>query len=91
MPLGIMEDVKYHACHIHLQPGDLILLCSDGVVEAMNPLGEMFGFDRLEQFLLRCDSFPAAKVVEQLRQEITYFVGRAKQHDDITMVVVRVK
>jgi sigma-B regulation protein RsbU (phosphoserine phosphatase) len=91
LPLGVVEDVAYRACHIHLLPGDLILLCSDGVVEAMNPRGEMFGFDRLEQFLTQCNSLPATDVVELLRQEITHFVGQATQHDDITMVVVRVK
>jgi serine phosphatase RsbU (regulator of sigma subunit) len=91
LPLGVIKDVAYHACHIHLLPGDLILLCSDGVVEAMNPQGEMFGFDRLEHFLLQCNSLPATDVVELLRQEITHFVGEATQHDDITMVVVRVK
>jgi sigma-B regulation protein RsbU (phosphoserine phosphatase) len=90
LPLGVTEDVTYHACHMHLQPGDLILLCSDGVVEAMNPRGEMFGFNRLEQFLLQCNNTPATDVVELLRQEITHFVGEATQHDDITMVVVRV-
>jgi serine phosphatase RsbU (regulator of sigma subunit) len=91
LPLGVVEDVTYHACHMHLLPGDLILLCSDGVVEAMNPHGEIFGFNRLEQFLLQCRNLPATDVVELLRQEITHFVGRATQHDDITMVVVRIK
>jgi sigma-B regulation protein RsbU (phosphoserine phosphatase) len=91
LPLGVMEDVKYRAYHLELHPGDLILLCSDGVVEAMNENGEMFGFGRLEQFITGCDNVPAAKVVEQLRQEITTFAGEAEQHDDITMVVVRVE
>ena len=91
LPLGVVDNVTYHACNMPLLPGDLILLCSDGVVEAMNPHGEIFGFNRLEQFLLQCDNLPAADVVELLRQEITHFVGKATQHDDITMVVVRIK
>ena len=92
LPLGVMENVKYRAYHLELYPGDLILLCSDGVVEAMNASGEIFGFDRLEQFMAGCDNVPAAaRVVELLRQEITTFAGNAEQHDDITMVVVRVE
>jgi sigma-B regulation protein RsbU (phosphoserine phosphatase) len=91
LPLGVMEDVKYRAYHLELYPGDLILLCSDGVVEAMNENGEMFGFGRLEQFMAGCDELPATEIVEQLNQEITTFVGQAEQHDDITMVVVRVE
>jgi sigma-B regulation protein RsbU (phosphoserine phosphatase) len=86
-----MEDVRYRAYQLELHPGDLILLCSDGVVEAMNENGEMFGFGRLEQFMAGCDNVPAATVVEQLNQEITAFAGQAEQHDDITMVVVRVE
>jgi sigma-B regulation protein RsbU (phosphoserine phosphatase) len=61
------------------------------VVEAMNENGEMFGFGRLEQFITGCDELPATEIVEQLNQEITSFVGKAEQHDDITMVVVRVQ
>jgi sigma-B regulation protein RsbU (phosphoserine phosphatase) len=91
LPLGVMEDVKYRAYHLELCPGDLILLCSDGVVEAMNENGEMFGFDRLEQFMAGCDELPTTEIVEQLNQEITTFVGKAEQHDDITMVMVRVE
>jgi sigma-B regulation protein RsbU (phosphoserine phosphatase) len=91
LPLGVMENVKYRAYHLELHPGDLILLCSDGVVEAMNESGEIFGFARLEQFMAGCDGLPATEIVEQLNQEITTFVGQAEQHDDITMVVVRVE
>jgi sigma-B regulation protein RsbU (phosphoserine phosphatase) len=90
-PLGMIEDVKYRAYHLDLQPGDLMILCSDGVVEARNTAGDMFGFGRLEQFMSTCDGLSAAQVVEQLCQAITSFVGMAEQHDDITMVVLRVQ
>ncbi|MBN1994221.1 MAG: SpoIIE family protein phosphatase [Anaerolineae bacterium] len=90
LPLGVLAEVKYRAYQFDLQPGDLILLCSDGVVEAMNPRREMFGFERLEQFMAGCDGLPAAEVVLQLKNAVTAFVGGAKQHDDMTMVVLRV-
>jgi serine phosphatase RsbU (regulator of sigma subunit) len=91
LPLGVMQNVSYHASHVHLQSGDLILLCSDGVVEARNPDGRMFGFERLEKFMAACDNLPAADVIERLCDAVTTFVGSAEQHDDITIVAVRVK
>jgi sigma-B regulation protein RsbU (phosphoserine phosphatase) len=87
----MIEDVKYRAYHLDLQFGDLIMLCSDGVVEARNTAGEMFGFERLEQFMAHCDDLPAVEVIAQLQGALTAFVDGAKQHDDITMVAVRVQ
>lgn len=90
LPLGVMENVSYQMSRLNLHSGDLILLCSDGVVEAMNSRGEMFGFNRLEQFMAECDNLAAGRVIERLRAQVTAFVGRVPQHDDITMVAVRV-
>lgn len=57
----------------------------------MNPRGEFFGFDRLEQFMVSCNGLTAAEVIADLRRKLGQFVGRARQHDDITMVVVRIE
>jgi sigma-B regulation protein RsbU (phosphoserine phosphatase) len=91
LPLGVMEQIEYKACRVNLEQGDLLVLCSDGIVEALNERGEMFGFQRLEQFMVRCDNLSAGQVVERLHREVDSFVGKAEQHDDITMVAIRVR
>ncbi len=47
LPLGVLPDISYEEIQLYLHPGDRILLCSDGVVEARGPTGELFGFDRV--------------------------------------------
>jgi sigma-B regulation protein RsbU (phosphoserine phosphatase) len=91
LPLGVLKDPSYYECQFHLSPGDLIILSSDGIVEAVNERGEMFGFERLEQFAANCSAnLSAEEIVARLKGEVSTFVGSTAQHDDITVVAVRV-
>jgi serine phosphatase RsbU (regulator of sigma subunit) len=77
MPLGILPDVSYEEVRLYLHPGDRLLLLSDGVVEARQPSGELFGFDRVHNLS---------------NQSAFYIADAAKsfgQQDDITVVTVR--
>jgi hypothetical protein len=77
LPLGVLPDVAYEEVQLYLHPGDRILLLSDGVVEARNPSGELFGFDRVHNLS---------------NQSAFYIADAAKafgQDDDITIVAVR--
>jgi len=91
LPLGIVETPQYYECRFRLLPGDLVVLCSDGIVEAMNTEREMFGFERLLQVI---DQTPihlsATQFIAALRQAVDTFVGAAPQHDDITVVAIKV-
>jgi sigma-B regulation protein RsbU (phosphoserine phosphatase) len=73
-----------------LSKGDLIILTSDGLVEASNARGEMFGFARLEQALRSGPVSSAAALLEHLKEVLAAHVGQAEPHDDITIVVGRV-
>jgi serine phosphatase RsbU (regulator of sigma subunit) len=92
LPLGVIDAPDYYECRFTLQAGDLILLCSDGIIEAFNPDREMFGFDRL---LKTVDAAPpditAAEFITYLCQTVAQFMGAAAQHDDMTVVAVKVK
>jgi len=78
LPLGVLPEVsQYEEAHFYLHPGDRVLLLSDGVVEARQPSGELFGFDRLRQL---CN------------QSASYLAEAAKafgQQDDITVLTIR--
>ncbi len=92
-PLGMVESPIYQASDIQLKSGDNFLLYTDGVTEAMNTNEEMFGEKRLKAIFLdltqknRC----AADMVKAIKQEIIDFSGSERQHDDLTIVVVRVE
>jgi serine phosphatase RsbU (regulator of sigma subunit) len=85
MPLGAMPDMTYEENEAYLAPGDSILLHSDGLVEAHNPAGEMFGFPRLQKIVEN----RSEHLIEECLAELREFTGRDwEQEDDITLVTL---
>ena len=82
---GLLEEVT-----VPILAGDLFVLYTDGLTEAMNPEGECFGDTRLEGLVEEHGDLPLAELRERLLREIGAFVGSAPQQDDMTMVLVRV-
>ncbi|HEU4324793.1 MAG TPA: GAF domain-containing protein [Roseiflexaceae bacterium] len=91
LPLGIMPNTPYAALEVALQPGDTILFCTDGIVEAHNPQRELFGFERLEQLLREQGDLPPDQLIDALLRAVEAFSGSAAQHDDMTLLVLRVE
>ena len=87
-PLGLFEDVDYPQATVTIRPGDALVLYTDGLSEAMNPLGEQFGLTRLNEVMARCDLDAT-----ELRDEILSAVGRFTEgtpaHDDRTLLVAK--
>jgi serine phosphatase RsbU (regulator of sigma subunit)/predicted ester cyclase len=89
MPLGLMPGMHYEQKQIVLQKGDSTLLYTDGLVEAHDPKGEMFGFPRL-QVLVSEHAEEERSLQEALLEELYSFVGEGwEQEDDITLVTLR--
>jgi|JFJP01.1.fsa_nt_gi sigma-B regulation protein RsbU (phosphoserine phosphatase) len=93
---GLGAIAGYQQLTIELSPGDMIILTSDGVVEANNIDGDMLGFDRLMQIVRDAPSSSNQRqgseaVLEHLKREVFTFIGSAEPHDDITMVVAQVR
>jgi serine phosphatase RsbU (regulator of sigma subunit) len=84
--LGISDDAGWQAEDLVLQPGDQLMVYTDGVIEARADNGERFGGDRLRQGVAGCDS-PAA-VIAQVERALTAFAGDADE-DDAAVVAVR--
>jgi serine phosphatase RsbU (regulator of sigma subunit) len=70
-------------------PGDLFVLTTDGFSEAMNPKGEEYGENRLMAVVQENADRPAAEILDAVLKSARGFAGRAKQHDDMTIVVVK--
>jgi serine phosphatase RsbU (regulator of sigma subunit) len=75
---------------IELRPSDLYLLFTDGISEAMNAGDDLFGENRLGQLVATHAHLPSEELRERLLREIAAFVGDAPQHDDMTMILVKV-
>ena len=89
-PLGIVEFAEYEETTVALESGDLILFYTDGVVEAMNKAEEMYGFDRFLAVIKENQGLEAEAFLEKLVEDVNSFVGKAEQHDDLTIVVIEV-
>src|SRR5680860_86506 len=87
MPLGLMTGMAYEEKETVLAPGDSLLLHSDGVVEAHDPNGEMFGFPRLKDAVAR---YPGGgELIDRVLTDLREHTGAdAEQEDDITMVTL---
>jgi len=90
-PLGIVEDCRYEASRVFLKGSDVVVLYTDGVVEAVNASGEMYGFDRFLAAIGEGRSLPSEALLSGLVHEVERFVGGVEQHDDITIVIVKVE
>ena len=89
MPLGLMPGMEYEEKEIVLEPGDSVLLHTDGIVEAHDPEREMFGFPRLKQTVA---GRPAVRADRLVLADLSRFAGPdGEQEDDITMVALRAR
>ena len=89
MPLGSFPEFPYESCSVTLNPGDTVLLMSDGLPELANPKGERLGVERVQGWLEEWAGHPAQAVVDGLRSAShAWRQGRAPE-DDITMVMLR--
>ncbi|MBP3758938.1 MAG: PP2C family protein-serine/threonine phosphatase [Firmicutes bacterium] len=89
--IGGMEDVTYKEYELYMEPGDQIFLYTDGLPEATDADGKMFGIDRMTDALNEyIDERPRA-VIEGMRESVNGFVKDAEQFDDITMMCLEYK
>lgn len=90
MPLGIMEGSAFPPADVPpMEKGDILILSTDGVWEAMNEAGEGFGRERLVQSLRFAKSNSAHSIVERIYLDVLAFCGGAAQRDDFTLLVVK--
>jgi len=86
--LGAIEEVAYQPCTLQMAPGDLLLIYSDGLEDAVNPQEEIFGLERLLA-AARKPANSAKGVLEQVFGEIETFMAGERQYDDFTALAVQ--
>ena len=92
MILGVMKTmIPYKSESIQLQTGDVLVMFTDGISEAMNRRGEEFSDERLEKLSLAVVNENADSILKKIQCEVQNFTDGANQSDDITLVIVKVK
>jgi sigma-B regulation protein RsbU (phosphoserine phosphatase) len=89
LPLGIEATAVFDAGTIQLQPGDALILYTDGVVEAFNATGQDFGNERWLAAIRQLPEVGAEETLRMLMHRVDEFVGVTRQSDDITCLVFR--
>ena len=89
-PLSVIEDVDYPIESVKLVPGDAICVITDGITEAMNPAGELYGDTRIPELLQsKGMGLSASELLGLIRNDVRAFVDNAEQSDDLALLVVR--
>jgi sigma-B regulation protein RsbU (phosphoserine phosphatase) len=87
--VGALEDAEYSQEVIGLHPGDVIVLYTDGITEAVNDREEMFDLPRLMEIIQKSGDLSSQEIVDEIIRAVTAFSGTQPQFDDITLMVVR--
>jgi serine phosphatase RsbU (regulator of sigma subunit) len=90
-PLGIRPQVHFEQMTIALQPGDLLVFYTDGIVDMMNGAAEPFGFDRFGQSIQRYANVPLNELTQRLVAEAEAYTGSHEIGDDLTLMALRLE
>lgn len=89
LPLGVDSDAQYAAATVCLQPGDVLLLYSDGFSEAQDRTGVMYGRARIEQCLMSTAGADADAIAQAVANSLRAFLHGASPHDDLSLLVIK--
>ena len=87
--LGVLEDTLFVESTVPIHAGDMLLLYSDGITEALNGRGEEFGTERLAELVTRRRGAAARDVVEEILRDVEHHAEGKPPSDDRTLVVIR--
>jgi sigma-B regulation protein RsbU (phosphoserine phosphatase) len=91
LPLGLLEDAEYDEVTIHAKPGDVFVLFSDGIVDALNSKDEQFGRKRIEEVVAKSCDRSADEIVKAIFGAVKAHSNGVAVFDDETVVVLKVK
>ncbi|HEY4050885.1 MAG TPA: SpoIIE family protein phosphatase [Acidobacteriaceae bacterium] len=89
--VGLLPEASYQQCVLTMQPGDVLVGYTDGISEAMNHQDEEWGEDRMIAKAMSCVQLPAQQMLESLFDAADAFASGAPQHDDMTLVLMKIE
>jgi len=89
--IGMFPQARYEEGTVDLRPGDVLMVFTDGVPEALNPREEEFGEERLKKVLCDVASLPVEEMISRMTRELKDWIQDAAQYDDLTFVLMKVK
>jgi sigma-B regulation protein RsbU (phosphoserine phosphatase) len=90
MPIGVMEGTVFANTQRPIRAGECYAFYSDGISEARDQKKKEYGIEQLQQVLVRHSAKSAQVILNEVIQSIGHFTGKAEQHDDMTLIIVRI-
>ena len=91
VPIGMFVDTQFAATKFQLAKDDILVAYTDGITEAANASGDMWGLERLERLLRSCSRMAPNEIVERILADVSEFANGESQRDDVTLVVMKVQ
>ncbi len=91
VPIGVERKTEYTSSSFKLNPGDSLVLYTDGIPEAMNIQGKQYGKKRLSDIIMRNMNQSSKDLAVTVRKDVQDFVGQARQHDDQSLLIMKMK
>ena len=91
LPLGIRDEAAYESGNTVLQPGDWLLIFTDGLVEATNHDDQEYGETRMQNVLNSGTDTMPSELLHHMMADLDIFVGATPQHDDVTCMLIKVE
>lgn len=88
-PLGMFPETRYHEYYLEFEPGDVLVLYTDGATEAASPSGEEFGRERLAEAVKKAYDRPAREMIATLQMAILDWTDHAGATDDVTFFIIK--
>ncbi|HET6973624.1 MAG TPA: PP2C family protein-serine/threonine phosphatase, partial [Pyrinomonadaceae bacterium] len=88
-PLGMFRETRYHEYYLDFEPGDVLVLYTDGATEASSPSGEEFGRERLAQAVKDNYDKPAREMIASLQMAVLEWTDNAGSNDDVTFFIIK--
>src|SRR3989454_519743 len=89
VPLGMFRDSRYYEYYATIEPGQMLVLYTDGVTEAMNPSGEEYGGQRLVAAALRGRHLSARELIDFIHRDVIDWTDGRGAHDDVTFFIIK--
>lgn len=90
-PIGVGKSTVYKDIEVSVKPGDILLTYTDGLVEAQNEKGAQYSYDNLVSVLKENNQLSGRDIANKVRQDIKTFSGAAHQHDDQTLLAIKIQ
>ena len=90
IPIGLEKKTKYSQLQTVLQADDLVVLYTDGITEAMNEAGSQYSLESLQRVIQEHSDLAPERLKRAIIDDMNGFVGKAKQHDDQTFLLMKV-